>query len=169
MNKWTIKKGSHYSLSNFWKRFLPKIGCGPVTYKFKFQKDAWYPYETIDDCDINKLAGFGFGNHHTNSVRIGWLPEFSRPGYIGLYFYNYNEKIRTIRKFADIQVDFEHTLTISFIKEINYLTFDMKGRFPATMIEIFVLPEFKIGYFLWPYFGGNGTAPKKLDIFLERL
>lgn len=170
MEKWTVWKGWHFSLSNIWERFIPRIGSGPVTYKFKLPKETWFPYADKDDLDINKLAGFSFLNHHTNSVRIGWTPDFDKEGYFTLYFYLYNGGIRTIKKFATIKADTDYSLTISFFKAVNYVNFYMVGDSqiqPVKANEVFVLPTLKLGYSLWWYFGGNKTAPKDMIIWLK--
>ena len=168
MKKWTIWKGWHFSLSNIWKRFIPRIGTGPVTYIFKLPKENWFPYKDPDDLDINKLAGYSYGWHHTDSIRIGWTPDFGREGYFTLYFYLYNSKVRTIKKFASVKADLDYAITISLVPELNYVTFDMIGETtPVKASEVFIIPSFKLGYSLWWYFGGNKTAPKKMIAWLK--
>lgn len=170
MDKWTIWKGWHFSLSNIWERFIPRIGTGPVTYTFKLPKETWFPYKDPDDLDINKLAGYSYGYHHTNSIRIGWTPDFGREGCFTLYFYIYNNGVRTMKKFTGIKADIEYSLTITLVPGINYVTFDMTsggGMPPVKASETFVVPSFKLGYSLWWYFGGNKTAPKKMVAWIK--
>ena len=170
MAKWTICKGWHYSLSNFWMRFIPRIGTGPVTYKFNLPKEDWFPYADPDDLDINKLAGYSYGYHHDNSIRIGWTPNFEKEGQFILYFYIYNNGVRTIKKFEVINADTDYSLTISVDEKIDYVTFSLIYKAGYTPIKDgvkFVVPFFKIGYSLWWYFGGNKTAPKEMVIFLK--
>jgi hypothetical protein len=169
MEKWTIFKGWHYSLSNFWKRFIPKIGAKPVKYEFNLPIDTWFEYSTPDDLDINKLFGFSFMRHHTNSVRVGWTPDFKKEGQFTLWFYIYNGGIRTIKRFTNIKADIDYTLTISFVKELNYVSFDMTGGGVSVKAsEIFFLPSCKIGYYLWFYFGGNKKAPKEIITWIKK-
>ena len=169
MCKWVIWKGWHFSLSNFWQRFILKIGTKPVTYKFNLPKENWFPYSDPDDLDINKLAGFSFGWHHVNSVRIGWTPEFKKEGWFTLYFYIYNEGIRTMKKFANIKSSEDYSITISFVEQLKYVSFDMTGGglAPVKASEVFIIPSFRIGYTLWWYFGGNKTAPKEMVVNLK--
>jgi len=169
MAKWKICKGWHFSLSNFWMRFIPRIGTCPVTYKFKFPKEDWFPYSDPDDLDISKLCGFSYGLHHNNSVRIGWTPDFKKEDQFILYFYLYNNGVRITREFSKINSDIDYSLTISF-DAFEFVTFDMSndaGIMPVKASEKFILPACKIGYSLWWYFGGNKTAPKKMVIWLK--
>ena len=171
MEKWTIWKGWHFSLSHILERFIPRIGTGPVTYDFKFPKENWFPYVDKDDLDISKLAGFSYGCHHKDSIRIGWTPDFHKEGYFILYFYIYNNGVRKMIKFTGIRALVDYSLTISLLPEINYVTFDMTnncGFSPVKASEMFVVPKTKIGYFLWFYFGGNKTAPKDMMVWLKR-
>lgn len=169
MEEWVIHKGLHSSLSNFWLRFFPRIGHKPVTYRFMFLKDDWYPFKDPDDLDINKLAGFSYGWHHKNSVRIGWTPMFSVEGMFTLYFYIYNNGERITKTFANISSGTEYELEISLHN--NKVVFDMKQEKSLQSVkadENFTLPKTKIGYFLWFYFGGNKRAPKKMTVYLKK-
>ena len=168
MNEWTIWKGWHESLSNICKRLLPRIGTKPVTYTFLFTKENWFPYKDSDDLDINKLAGYSYLNHHKNSVRIGWTPMFNREGYYTLYFYLYNNGQRIMTRFADIAPGTEYSIKIS-LKDDNVI-FDLieKNELIHSAKEKFIIPKWKIGYYLWFYFGGNKPAPKKMSVFLKK-
>ncbi len=86
-----------------------------------------------------------------------------------MYFYAYNDGVRTIREFSNIKGDTDYSLTISFIKELDYVTFDMTGGgLSVKASEVYVLPKNKIGYFLWFYFGGNKKAPKRISVWLKK-
>jgi hypothetical protein len=171
MLKWIINKGCHFSLSNFWQRFIPKIGTSPVNYKFNIPKETYFPYVDPNDLDINKLAGFSFLNHHTNSVRIGWVPNFKKENTISLYIYIYNKSIRYSYPFADIDCDKDYRVEISFNASQHYVSFEI---FDENDVHIkkqsaeFAIPKFRIGYFLWFYFGGNKTAPKEMVAWLSK-
>ena len=167
MERWVIRKGWHTSLSNIWMRLLPKTGARSITYNFMFEKDSWFPAKDPDDFDINKLCGFSFGYHHKNSVRVGWTPMFSTPGNFTLYFYIYNNGERIYKTFANVKPGTEYDLTIYF--DDDKVFFEMKSEKSPDITstsEKFVLPGFRLGYYLWPYFGGNKTAPKRISMFL---
>jgi len=172
MLKWIIEKGQHYSLSNFWQRFIPRIGTSPVSYKFNIPAGTWFPYADPDDLDINKLAGFSYGYHHTNSVRIGWVPNFKKEGTISLYIYNYNKSVRYSCPFIDIDCDKDYKVEISFNTSQHYVSFeifDKDGVHIKKQSAEFAIPTIRIGYFLWFYFGGNKTAPKEMVADLDLL
>ena len=65
-----------------------------LSLRFVFRNECWWaPARNQDDLDQNKLAGIGFGtNHHNNSVRLTWVPDFDNPGMIRVSGYTYDEK-----------------------------------------------------------------------------
>jgi len=172
MLKWIIKKGRHYSFSNFWQRLGLKIGSGKVSYKFNVPAETWFPYSDPDDLDINKLAGFSFGYHHCNSIRIGWVPNFKKEGTISLWIYNYNKSARCFFPLVDIECGKDYQVDISFNKQnkehqyVSFEVFDGSGEQIKKQSAEFTLPAILIGYYLWFYFGGNKTAPKKMELLL---
>ena len=169
MDKWVIWKGWHACLSNIFQRLCLRVGTKPITYTFLFLKDNWYPYTDEDDLDINKLAGFSYGLHHKNSIRIGWIPSFINQGKFSLCFYIYNNGERYFQAFADINPGTEYKLTIS-LKD-GKVFFELKSeKSNESVIDSvnFVVPKFKLGYYLWFYFGGNKTAPKRMVVFLNK-
>ena len=167
MERWVIRKGWHFSLSNILMRFIPRMGTKSVTYNFMFEKDSWFQAKDPDDFDINKLCGFSFGYHHKNSVRVGWTPMFSTPGNFTLYFYIYNNGERISKTFTNVRPGTEYDLTISFDDDkVSFAIKSEKSPDVTSASEKFILPWFRLGYYLWPYFGGNKTAPKKIAMYL---
>jgi hypothetical protein len=79
MRFYKIKKGDHYaSMSVFEKIGAMGWKVKSVSLKFIFRPECWWaPPRNNDDLDLNKLAGIGYGmNHHQNSVRLAWVPDF---------------------------------------------------------------------------------------------
>lgn len=163
--KYFILKNNHYS--------LPPHGCihfgtTKQKVKFRFSKNCIYPVDEKNDF-TNKLFGWSYGLHHKNSIRVGWRPAFDaeKSKRIDLFFYSYNNGTRKVEYFHSVYVLVDNELTIEVFTEKNRVVFSMsefiKEEFP------FVLPQFKYGYFLYPYFGGNPTAPQNITINLKRL
>lgn len=176
MAKWTIHKGFHASFSNFWQRLRLRYGHKPVKVRISFDHSCWFRFKDNDDLDINKLFGYSMGWHHENSVRIGWRPDFNNPGKIELFFYTYNNSKRFFTYFATIDCSAwndktmsgvlnEYEVEIYFMEGINYLVFELfkDGNQIQKSSIPYILPNKKLGYYLWFYFGGNKTAPQTMS------
>jgi hypothetical protein len=95
MRFYKIKKGDHYcSMSIFEKIGAMGWKVKTMDVKFLFRPECWWaPPRNNDDLDQNKLAGIGFGtNHHKNSVRFTWVPDFDKQNVIKIFGYTYDEK-----------------------------------------------------------------------------
>ena len=139
-----------------------------ISLKFKFRTECWWaPPRNNDDGDLNKLAGIGYGtNHHNNSVRITWLPDFDHQGVIKLYGYTYDER-KTDPKFASqhiCDVNVMQPCTASIVSQNNKYTITVNGS-SITMDNSITDPN--LCFRLYPYFGGNNTAPHDMTIELE--
>ncbi len=169
MKPWVIRKGWHYSLSNLLARFKIHKGVAPISVNFNLSDTCWFPYKDTDDNDINKLFGYSFGWHHKNSIRVGWVPNFTKKDKICLYFYNYNNGQRTMEAFADVWCCLDYTIVISVDEKGKSCVFDLyrKGSLEKERSVTFTVPKKKLGYYLWPYFGGNKTAPTKMVFKLD--
>lgn len=169
MKNWTIFKGWHFSLSNILSRFKLRRGTAPISVDLNFHESCWFKYKDADDNDVNKLVGVSFGRHHTNSVRVGWVPNFDKKDKIALYFYTYNNGIRSIVKFKEIWCGLNYTLIIRFSEKENTCTFNLyrKDFLENEKAIPFVIPKTTLGYYLWPYFGGNKTAPHTMKMGLD--
>lgn len=169
-----IKKGHHHS-GLFYSGILP---CFPrITksiyngFKFKFDKSCLFEVKDADDYDINKLFGFSFGWHHKNSIRLGWRPSALNEKKIQLFAYWYNHSIRSSGFICEIDADViyranincyfqNNTIRISIVQENNT---HLIGSFA---IQKFDFPKIRLGYYLFPYFGGNKEAPHDMKIHI---
>lgn len=159
MKTYIIPKGWHYSLH------LPKLYDGnkkEFVIKVK-PDDSWrYNFNSVDQMDINKLWGIGFGNilfgdHLKNSIRLGWY---------------YNPKSENIQWWSYLHENFTMKFGFLTVSDINELIeFPFKLNDDSFTIENqttpFIYPEDKTGYYLFPYFGGNRTAPHMITNKLE--
>lgn len=159
MKTYIIPKGWHYSLH------LPKLYDGvKKEFIIKVKPDnSWrYYFHSVDQIDINKLWGIGFGNvlfdgPHTNSIRLGWNYNPNNDS-INWWYYYYENSIR----------NYDY-LTTSFINEDIEFPFQLKDEsFLIGNKEIpYIYPQDRTGYYLFPYFGGNRTAPHMIINKLE--
>ena len=137
-----IKKGKHRSGFYFRPAFFRK----GKTYKYKviFDDSCIYTLPGMDQLDINKLKGISEElNHHKNSERLGWraYPEKEE---IELFSYRYDDSIRSHVKLGTVK--------------------------PREEIEFyFTIKESFLGYHLFPFFGGNQTAPHDMYMFVKRV
>ena len=159
--KYTIPAGQHYADQN---------GFQTVAYnelKFNVKFDSSAIYKAVDPAnqeDINKLYGFSDNNanHEQFSARFGW--NWAR-GALRLYAYVYNSGERSFVEITSIQIGSEYTCSIKvsgdhYIFNANNKTIEM-GRGSQTSKGS--------GYRLYPYFGGDETAPHEIDIWIKEL
>jgi hypothetical protein len=169
MRFYLIKKGNHYASMSFFEK-IGAIGWNirTLSVKFVFRKECWWaPPRNQDDHDLNKLAGIGFGtNHHQNSVRLAWVPDFENEGMIQVYGYTYDEKTEGQK------------LTMTFIKSVRVLETNTgkiesrDGVYYITVNDVTIRmdnvnPDPNLCFRLFPYFGGNNTAPHDMTVELE--
>lgn len=162
MMVFSIKKGKHYSNNLIHKILLPFNYKNKVSYYVTFDESCIYKDETNDRFDVNKLFGFSIGFHHKNSHRFGWN---CLDGKIHIYSYSYINGERIINEICTVNTNKEY----KFIIHINgskclFTIIDEHHNLYQRIISIPIKSIF--GYSLWPYFGGNKTAPHKMTIEL---
>ena len=169
MRFYLIQKGSHYASMSIFEK-IGAIGWNirALSFRFVFRKECWWaPARNPDDYDQNKLAGIGFGlNHHNNSVRLTWVPDFEKEGMIRVSGYTYDEK-KDDPKF-----------TIAYITSVH-VGETVKGKIESRDGGYFITvndvtirmdnakKDPNLCFRLFPYFGGNNTAPHDMVVELE--
>jgi len=163
-NIFTIKKGRHTSSPLlFLQRFIPNF-CKAFHFTVEFDKACLYHLDGADTLDINKLFGIGNGiNHHNNSVRIGWRCVDNQN--IELVTYLYINKIRQEEIILSVIKPEEKVMCqILFIdKQVIITTTSIN----VTKTAVLDVKKQLFGFLLWPYFGGNNTAPREMKIELK--
>lgn len=157
----TIQKGAHYCDETGLKQVTI---TNNISFNVRFDSSAMY--KTTDPAnqeDINKLWGFSEGNdHHLHSARIGWA--YARNA-LRLYGYVYADSIRY----------FKEIKTIGFgeiVKcQIKITTEGYEISAGSSSILLPRAPKSTItrGYQLFPYFGGDETAPHRITINIQEL
>lgn len=158
-----IRKGNHYSFH------LPSPYFGlkkNFVLKVLFNESCKYNLVDVDQFDLNKLWGVSFGNHLKNSIRIGWRYNI-KSDKIELGAYIHENGIIGCRWIGELEtgikydIDFDLT-KVGFGVAISYTP----AHFEYKEFD-FNYPKTKIGYYLFPYFGGNKTAPHDIKIKLH--
>jgi hypothetical protein len=159
MMKFTINKGNHYC-NQWWKKFF-RLHWNDKKWlvDFKLTNDCWWiGPRNSDDYDLNKLIGIGYGiNHHKNSWRLTWVPDFSITNKFYLYAYAYDPifKGHVSQLIGEFYANTVYTCEVESFN--GSYCFDCKGVGNA------VLPnetkDCKLQFELLFYHGGNNTAP----------
>jgi hypothetical protein len=156
-----IKAGDHFSDHEAIVLFQGNV----LDFKVRFDSSAIYTtLQPSNQADINKLYGFSDNNgqHHEFSARFGWRYYDSK---LSLHAYLYNNGIRESKEIATIQIGKEYRCTIVSDKEKYY--FVVNGV-TTIMMRKATIPKPE-GYKLFPYFGGDETAPHDIRIFIKEL
>ena len=160
MGSYKIKKGNHYSLH--WPKF--HFGETNIKFKFKFGAGCWYETVVPDDYAFNKLCGLGCGDHHKNSVRVGWCPakDINR---IDLVFYLYTNGQRVEQHFATVNLSQEYEIEIDLSSDL--VSFNLTSNQESVAIDsiYYKLPWFRWGAILFPYIGGQ--LPARANTYID--
>jgi hypothetical protein len=167
MKNYKIKKGDHYCNANIFERLFA-IGwkVKQLSVNFRLARECWWaPPRNSDDKDLNKLVGISYGlNDHSNSVRFAWAPDFEHNGTINIYGYIYDElSSGHVSKFI-VAVNVE-TVNTGVIKVVGNQYVLTVGTTSVSMDNTHGDPN--LCFRLYPYFGGNNTAPNDMVIGLD--
>lgn len=159
--QYTIFKGSQYCDKN---NFIP-IKLSRLSFKVKFDSSAIYKTSNpVNQMDINKLWGFSDNSatHHEFSARFGWRWSDNA---LRLFAYDYNNSIMSFKELGTVEIGKENSCSITVSG--NKYIFNLNGS-ETIMPRASTTPE-AIGYQLFPYFGGDESAPHSILIWIEQL
>lgn len=154
--EYIIPRGAHYCLNN---SYLP-FSDSAMHFMVRFDSSAIY--STIlpqNQEDINKLMGFSDNRsgHHEFSARIGWRWS---DGSLRLFGYVYNEGQVLSKEISSIPIGSFVNCSIRVSEGFYFFTAgDSEIRLPRAAKGINAE-----GYLLYPYFGGDETAPHEIRI-----
>jgi len=165
MEKFTISGGCHYST----KYLKPYLFKDKIEFAFKFSNNCGYFFGNENDLILNTIFGISFGHQHKNSIRLGWK-------------WSVQEQCIEIYPYAYINGKYIQELNkcLSKIKpnELTYCTIEINSNnFNISIVTLnsanstkITKPKLiKIGYYLFPYFGGKLPAPHDMDIYLMHI
>ncbi len=153
---YTIRAGQHYCEGNNYRNI------STPAQKFTVRFDSSAIYLTADpqnQSDINKLFGFSDNNaaHHQYSARFGW--RWSNHA-LRLFAYVYNDGVVSSQEITTVSLntDIHCTIKVSgnkYVFMVNDSIFEMPRKAET---------DKAVGYQLYPYFGGDETAPHDITI-----
>ena len=159
--KYTILQGQHYCD----KSVYVATKYQQLSFIVKFDSSAIYQnVQTENQYDINKLFGFSDNNalHQAYSARFGW--RWSNNA-LRIFAYVYNNGIRITKELATVAIGAEINCTIK-VTSTNYI-FILNGK--ETLMPRESTTVTADGYKLYPYFGGDETAPHNIFILIKEL
>lgn len=156
--KYTIREGQQYCDQNT----LKLINLSAMIFDVVFDSSAIYTTtDPNNQYDINKLYGFSEGfNHQFKSARIGW--RWSDDS-LRLFGYVYNNGTRLSQEISTIAIG--DTIQCS-IQIQNSSYFFQAGQKQINLSRT-ATGSIASGYQLYPYFGGDETAPQLITIKIK--
>jgi hypothetical protein len=156
--RYLIRKGNHYCDQNT----IKSVSTSEMKFTAKFNSSAIYTtIDPVNQYDINKLWGFSEGlNHQYNSARIGWSYNNSA---LRLYGYVYSKGVRYSQEICTVNLNTEILCGIklsgsNYLITANGITVTLPRGLSTTRAS---------GYQLYPYFGGDETAPQDITIDIK--
>lgn len=169
MKKFSFKRGKHYPKGFHFGLTFKKS----VAYICKFDKSCLYNMDDNDKYDINKLCGFSTTwFHHKQSGRIGWRCLDGKK--IEILTYSYNDGTREQTEtdiLGTVLPDQEFYVTIEDNEDTFIYTYQNMAT-PNSYVKAVDKKQkdwFLFHYLLYPYFGGNKTAPHDMSLYVKRL
>jgi hypothetical protein len=154
-----IAKGQHYCQ----QLTIVPIAYTKLDFVVKFDSSAVYTTtQPINQYDINKLYGFSDNNapHHQFSARVGWRWS---DGALRLFAYTYNNSVVEETEISAVSIGEEHSCSITidgpaYIFSVDGKKLTMRRESTSATAG---------GYKLFPYFGGDETAPHEITIRIK--
>lgn len=156
---YTIPQGHQYCDKNAYAA----VQYAELSFKVKFDSSAIYTTQAASNQkDVNKLYGFSDNNaaHHDYSARFGWRWSDNA---LRLFAYTYNKGTLSIKELGTVALGIENDCSIKVQGE-NYV-FILNGV-TVNMARAATTPTAQ-GYQLYPYFGGDETAPHDVRIWIK--
>lgn len=158
--EYTIAAGNHYCD----KTVIKPVSLTQMLFRVKFNNSAIYTsIDSQNQYDINKLYGFTEGQDaHGNSARIGWSYN---DGALRLYAYAYNNGQRFSQEISAVNIG--ETVNCAIKPEGNNYIFIVNNK--QVKLSRALADATAQGYQLFPYFGGDETAPHTITISIKDL
>ncbi|MBT1695651.1 hypothetical protein KK083_02105 [Fulvivirgaceae bacterium PWU4] len=158
---YVIPAGAHYSSQSAFQQ----LDVTSIRFSARFNNSAMY--QTVDkenQGDINKLYGISDCNtaHQVNSARFGWRWYNN---VLEIWAYTYNEGTSKYTFVSKVPLNTYSTYEIGFTD--NAYTFQVNGGARVSLPRH--CAQQAHGYKLYPYFGGDETAPHEITIEIKDL
>jgi len=159
--EYKILKGNHFAERITYKQ----LHQSELRFQVVFDSSAIYNnIKPENQYDINKLYGFSDCStiHHENSARFGWRWNGRA---IEIHAYWYNDSIRYDKFLDTVSIGNTHEFSIKLLPEQYGFEIKKETRFVPRHCGSAITE----GYQLFPYFGGDETAPHDISIRIKEL
>ena len=156
----TIAKNNHYADN----RGNEQVNTEKLSFVVLFDSSAVYKTkDPVNQYDINKLYGLSDCNaaHHTNSARMGWTWNHNQ---LEIHAYGYKNGQRNSEFITAIPIGEPVNMSI----EMHDSTYLMRVEDKFAELPRGCTGN-GLGYKLFPYFGGDETAPHNVVIKIKEL
>ena len=164
MKSFLIKKGRHrVSGFNFGFNFHDNFSKTVI-----FTESCRYTLPEENKLDVNRLYGFSNGDHTENSACIGWRWNEEK-GLVDLVcLMTIDQEVLSEFDYSldlkSVPINSEVDISIKLVKNHYILSTTCDGETVTKQFEAeFELP----GYYLYPRFGGEMTAPQRINIIFK--
>lgn len=154
-----IDQGSHSSSNTLeWTR------RSVITFDVVFDSTAIYTTnDPINQWDVNKLFGVSDGGLHIkNSARFGWRWV---DGKLELMAFTHLNGLFYFEKITNIDIGKQYTCYLELGDDYTFTC--IGGATPVTIRMKRWRNVSGSRYYLWPYFGGDETAPHDINIKIK--
>lgn len=167
--EYLMPKGQHTSrkVGSFPGDKLGTLKSDMLAFTARFDQSVRYDLENKNQKDINKLMGFSDCNslHHENSVRFGWRYSLEKD-LVEIFSYAYTNGVVGYQHMGDVAIDETSHYQIQIIEDKFYLL--LNGEI-GQEVQRGSNCDAGLYYKLFPYFGGDETAPHDISIYIKEI
>ncbi|MFM2392754.1 MAG: hypothetical protein RLZZ546_736 [Bacteroidota bacterium] len=167
MQKFTIRKNRH---SSKLFGFLPHFGFtfkNIIKFSAKFDDNCLYDLHDVDNWDANKLYGVSTSyNHMIQSGRIGWRCLDGENIEV-LAFVHDNHKFLEAQVLGTVKPNEWFNCSI-VVKDYSFFFSFTKNNNTNVILIPKKTKGWKFKYKLFPFFGGNESAPHDMTIWIKK-
>lgn len=159
MSIFKIKKGNHYPTGiHFGITF-----SNTLEFEARFDETCLYSFDDNDIYDINKLYGLSTSyHHHVQSARFGWRCLDGENIEILTYSYDNSERLQS-EVLGTVKPNENFYCKLEIKKDKFIYNFNN-----VKTVEVEKGNSWWMKYRLYPYFGGNKTAPHDMFIYINK-
>lgn len=161
-----IKKGDHSSTieNTLNPKGLRTLKSESLNLTVRFDESARYTISQRNQADINKIFGFADCNslHHENSARFGWSYNPSTDE-VDIYIYVYQQSKRIYDQIGSMKIGESRDMSIHLEGDHYKFWFGDETK----TIKRGTACNTGVYYLLYPYFGGDETAPQDIRVYIK--
>ena len=167
--EYLLSKGQHTSrrVGGFPGDKLGTLKSEMLAFTARFDETVRYDLGNKNQEDINKLMGFSDCNslHHENSVRFGWRYSIEKDS-VEIFSYAYTSGAVSYHHMGDVAIDETVHYQIQIVDNKFYLL--LNGEINQE-VDRGASCDTGLYYKLYPYFGGDETAPHDISIYIKEI